>query len=145
MYIQGTKSKKLISYIENVADHLGLFDLPPVIEIDIKKECAAGAGGYCHGDEDSIYIEVARYDNEGKIPQSQLMTNIAHELVHAQQIAQGRLVNVGFIFSRLSNGDRGLSLAWDWEGKRYINTAYDDHPWEHEAYSAEEELYNLFK
>lgn len=145
MDIKGTSSKKLIAYIDRVAEHLSLYNLPAFYEIEIVKECSSGAGGYCHGDEDSIYIELARNDAEGKIPHSQLMINIAHEMVHAKQIAEGRLVNVGFIFNRMPNGNKGLALAWDWEGKRYINTAYDDHPWEHEAYSLEELIYNACK
>ena len=147
MYITGTTSKKLISYIHRLSDHLGLTDLPTLVEVDFRKNCAADAGGYCHGDDNDIQIEIARNDSEGKIPTHIIMQNLAHEFIHAKQIAEGRLVNHGFIFrkNKTSEEDLGLSYKWEWEGKDYIDIPYADHPWEHEAYGQEEEVYNNCK
>jgi hypothetical protein len=147
MTIRGTQSKKLIAYIDRLMDHLGLYDLDTLVQVEIAKECANGAGGYCHGDDNDIQIEVARYDESGKIPADILMQNLAHEFIHAKQIAEGRLVNHGFIFrkNRTSEDDLGLSYKWEWEGKEYIDIPYSDHPWEHEAYALEEQVYNICK
>lgn len=147
MHIKGTTSKKLISYINQLSDHLGLTDSATYVEVEIRRECAAGAGGYCHGDDNDVQIEIARYDAEGKIPTAVLMQNLAHEFIHAKQIAEGRLVNHGFIFRKNKNSenDIGLSYKWLWEGKAYIDVPYSDHPWEHEAYAMEEEVYNACK
>ena len=147
MYIRGTTSKKLIASINRLSDHLGLTDSPTLVEVDIRKKCANDAGGYCHGDDNDIQIEIARYDAEGKIPTAVLMQNLAHEFIHAKQIAEGRLVNHGFIFrkNKTSENDIGLSYKWLWEGKAYIDVPYSDHPWEHEAYALEEEVYNTCK
>lgn len=148
MEIRGTQSKKLIAYIDRVMHYLDLHDVPGIIDINIERECANGAGGYCHGDDNDIQVEVARYDHSGKIPTALLMQNLAHELIHAQQICQGRLVNHGFVLSSNKNktdDDVGLSYKWEWEGKEYIDIPYDDHPWEHEAYALEESVYNACK
>ena len=146
MEIRGTQSKKLIAYIDRVISYLDLHDVPGLIDIDILRECANGAGGYCHGDENHIQIEVARYDHNGKVPTALLMQNIAHEMIHADQICRGRLVNHGFVLNPdKSDAEVGLSYKWEWEGQEYIDIPYDDHPWEHEAYSLEETVYAACK
>lgn len=147
MSVRGTKSKKIIAYIDRLMDHLGLYDFDTLVEVEIRKQCANDAGGYCHGDDNHIQIEVARYDADGKLPTALLMQNLAHEFIHAKQIADGRLVNHGFIFrkNKKNDDDLGLSYKWIWEGKDYIDVPYSDHPWEHEAYALEQEVYNICK
>lgn len=138
--IMGTVDKKLIAYIERVAEHLGLFDMDAFIDVNFEKECAQGAGGYCDGDEEDIAIEIARNDRLGRVPRKNLMINIAHEMIHAQQIASGRLINNGLIMRDVGN-ERELAYAHTWEGERVVNIPYDDQPWEIEAYAREEEVY----
>jgi hypothetical protein len=140
--IKGTVSKRLIAYIERVAEHLGLeYDM---IEVVIKKTCSANAGGYCHGYHDDIQIEIARNDDVGRIPYETLKQNIAHEFIHAQQLVTGRMVNIGLMMS--TDGD---SITFDnkviWEGKDYINEPYDTQPWEIDAYAREESVYKECK
>lgn len=140
MEVFGTKSVKLIEYVDRVANYLGLYDLDAYVEVNIVKECDQGAGGYCHGDDEDIEIEIARYDRCGKLNQKQMMINIAHEMIHALQIASGRLVNTGFIMRDVGN-ERELAYAHTWEGERFVNMPYDDQPWEIEAYAREMEVF----
>jgi len=57
---------------------------------------------------------------------------LAHEMVHAQQLAQGRLVING-----LTDG----KITGEWEGKEFGNIRYTkSNPWEIEAHTREKEL-----
>ena len=138
--VTGTKSRKLHDYIENVALYLGLDKFDTWFELAVVKDCDRGAGGYCHGDDNDIEIEIARNDRCGKIPMEDLMVNIAHEMIHAQQIAEGRLVNDGFCL-RGEGDEQSLAYAHTWEGEKFYNLPYSDQPWELEAYSREREVY----
>ena len=138
--VSGTVSRDLKSYIQRVANYLELDLYDPYYELSIVRSCSQDAGGYCHGDEDEIQIEIARYDGEGKIPLEEMKVNIAHEMIHAQQIASGRLVNDGFMY-RGEGEDRHLVYSHTWEDEVFINLPYSDHPWELEAYSREQEVY----
>lgn len=140
MYIEGTKSVKLINYIERVASYLGLDYSETEVELSIVPKCDQGAGGWCHGDDEEVFIEIARSDRCGHLEMNQIMINIAHEMVHAQQIATGRLVNTGLIMRDVGN-ERELAYAHMWEGERFVNLPYDDQPWEKEAYAREMEVY----
>jgi hypothetical protein len=142
--IEGTTSKKLIAYIERVYDWLGLANYDAFYDVTFTSERLAGnAAGYCCGDEETIVIDIARYDDVGRIPMKDMMINIAHELVHAEQIVSGRLINRGFQFSRKKESKGELVYAWTWEGKRYVNTKYSEQPWEIEAYEMEKKIYEV--
>lgn len=144
--VYGTKSKSLLAYIDRVADYLELDAYDAFYDINIVRDCAGGAGGYCNGDEDIVDIEIARNDSAGKIPMKDMMINIAHEMVHAQQMASGRLINKGFVFrTDETNGDQVLTTKQIFEGKEYIGVEYNDQPWEIEAYKLEKEIYNACK
>jgi len=134
MVINGTQSKKIINYIHNAANFLELYKLDVFIEIDFVKKCDGNAAGYCHGDDYVIYIEIARHDSRGKIPTDLLLINVAHELIHAKQIATGKLMDVGFTKNR--------SPKWKWHGKTLVDIDYNDRPWEKEAYKLEEIVYH---
>jgi hypothetical protein len=138
--VSGTKSNKLISYINRVSSFLNLNIHECHYGLEIIRTCDHQAGGYCYGNNEEIEIEIARVDNAGPIPLKNLMINIAHELVHAQQIASGRLVNRGFLLK-----DNILTYGWIWEGQEYSQISYDKQPWEIEARNLEENIYNLCK
>ena len=141
--LNGTTSKKLTAYIERVIAHLGLEDA--YIELNIQKTCDADAGGYCNGDEEDIEVEIARYDSQGKLPTEMLYTNIAHELIHAQQLYSGRMINQGISLTTDDNGDMAMINVVIWEGKEVTGLPYAEHPWELDAYGREEEVYNKCK
>ena len=142
MIVQGTVNQKLIDYVERVYNYLGLDEFDEcLIDLDFKPRCMGGAGGYCNGDEEEVQVEIARSDAMGRIPMKDLMINIAHELVHAKQMASGRLVNNGFVLKTNDAGEQCMTSKQTFEGVEYIGVAYNDHPWEHEAYGTEEEIY----
>jgi hypothetical protein len=134
--IVGTKSKKLIEYINRASDYLELYNTEALFILEVHKNCASNAGGYCNGDQDSVLIEIAREDAQGKIHLDDMKINIAHELVHAKQISEGRLVNLGFVLK-----GNALIYCWEWKGREYTEIAYEDQPWEIEAYALEKEVY----
>ena len=86
--------------------------------------------------QEFVEIEIAREDAQGKIPLSDMMVIIAHELVHAKQISEGRLINHGFV-----EKEENLLYCWEWEGREFSAIAYEDQPWEIEAYALEKEIY----
>lgn len=139
MYIKGTSNKKLIAYIHRVADLLEL-DTDGV-ELNFVKSFNDGAAGYCDGDQDFVNIDIARHDAAGKIPTKNIMINIAHEMIHASQIQTGRLENSGLVLRTDVAGNKQLDCTWIWEDQEYVNLAYEDRPWEHEAYDLEETVY----
>ena len=144
MIIQGTVNKKLISYVERVYNYLGLDEFEDcLIDLDFVKECVGGAGGYCDGDDETINVEIARQDAVGRIPMKDLMINVAHELVHAKQMASGRLVNKGFVFR--DDNPCVLTTKQIFDGQEYVGVNYKDQPWEIEAYELENVVYEACK
>lgn len=144
MHIEGTEDQKLIDYVERVYFHLGLNIYEDCyFNVDFRPRCDGNAGGFCNGDEEEVFVEIARNDAVGRIPKKELMINIAHELVHAYQIASGRLVNKGFVF-RDDNPDV-LTMKQIFDGVEYVGVAYRDQPWEIEAYDLEEKVYEACK
>lgn len=138
--IFGTKDQKLIDYVERVYNHLGLDEYQDCeFTVDFRPRCDANAGGFCNGDEEEVFVEIARNDAVGRIPKKELMINIAHELVHAYQLASGRLINKGFVF-RDDNPDV-LTTKQIFDGVEYVGVAYRDQPWEIEAYNLEKVIY----
>ena len=146
MIVQGTVNQKLIDYVERVYNYLGLDEYEDCLfDFDFVPRCDANAGGFCNGDEEYVQVELARSDAVGRIPMKDLMINIAHELVHAQQIASGRLVNKGFVFRKNDDGEQVLTLAQIFDGTEYVGVKYKDQPWEIEAYAKEKEIYEACK
>ena len=61
--------------------------------------------------------------------------NLAHEMVHAQQLADGRLV---------INSLDGGKISGEWEGQSYDDLKYSrSNPWEIEAHTREKELHRF--
>ena len=57
------------------------------------------------------------------------ISTLAHELVHAEQYAYGKLSEFDFL----------------WDGVDYTGKSYHEFPWEQEARMFEYILYNLYK
>lgn len=143
--IKGTTDKKLIAYIERVYNYLGLYEYHDCdFAIDFSPRCAANAGGFCNGDDEEVFVEIARSDAVGRIPMQSVKVNIAHELIHAQQIASGRLINKGFVF-RNDTIPHTLTTKQIFDGQEYIGVSYEDQPWEIEAYANEDQVYEACK
>ena len=119
-------------YINAVAVILNLDSHEGDLRIDLMKKCDGDAGGYCYGDAEDIDIEIATHVQGEALDIETIKVNIAHEMIHAQQIASGRL------------NDHGIQIVNDclvkvaeWDGEYHTNTKYEDQPWEIDAYGRE--------
>ena len=109
------------------------------IELDLKltkglyeKEKAYG---YCHiidDDLDKPRQFMIELDTSMKWSFDQILTWLAHEMVHLKQ----------FVRNELCDYETG---SVQWKSKRYVRSPmYDDQPWEREAYRLEGVLYEEF-
>ena len=100
---------------------------------DLKKK--EGAYGYCHIVDDSlakpreIMIEL---DASMRYKFDQILTWLAHEMVHLKQFVRGELCDYE-------------SGRVQWKSRSFGRVHYDDQPWEKEAYRLEGELYEMFE
>lgn len=122
-------------YISAVAEVLDLDKYDSDIRIDLMKKCDGDAGGYCYGDAEDIDIEIATHVQGEALDIETIKTNIAHEMIHAQQIASGRLNDHG-----IQIVDECLVKVSEWDGEYHTNTKYDDQPWEIDAYAREAQV-----
>ena len=134
-----TENSKHENYINSVAAVLNIFDTLTEVEVLFKDKCDGNAGGYCYGDQEEITIEIATQVQGEKLTEESIQRNIAHEMIHAEQIISGRLQDLGLQI--LDAGDsQVLAKVAIWQGETHTNTMYDDQPWEIEAYAREEEV-----
>lgn len=132
-------NEKYSDYIHAVASVLNIFNSLTEITVDVQKKCDSDAGGYCMGDTDEISIEVATHVQGEPLSEETIYKNIAHEMIHAEQIISGRLQDLGLQI--VSTGDdQSLVKVSIWDGETYTNTKYDDQPWEIDAYAREEQV-----
>ena len=142
--IVNSKTNKHIDYIYRIIFELGLDKYEADLEIIFKKKCDNGMAGYCYGDNESVIIEIASQDDMSKFSTKQKMLHLAHEMVHAKQLITGELQSTRE--TKLAIGDQVFNISFTlWKGETFINTPYDDQPWEHEAYAMELSISNLYK
>jgi hypothetical protein len=127
------------NYISAVGAVLNIFDSTTEVELEFSNKLDADAGGYCSGDLEQIDIEIATHVQGEALSVETIQRNIAHEMIHAQQIITGRLEDLGL--QLLQSGDaQTLVKVSIWDGETYTNTKYEDQPWEIDAYAREEEV-----
>ena len=100
-----------------------------------KAKCDLDAGGFCYGEVDDIDIEIATHVQGEELDIETIKINIAHEMVHAQQIASSQLTDHG-----IQIVDECLVKVVEWDGEYHTNTPYDDQPWEIDAYAREAQV-----
>ena len=99
---------------------------------DLKKK--EKAYGYCHIIDDSLSRPrefMIELDASMKYSFDQILTWLAHEMVHLKQFVRGELFDY-------ENG------RVQWKSRTFGRVHYTDQPWEKEAYRLEEELYEMF-
>ena len=131
--VKGTVDKRLIAYMERVYNYL---NLDAIVELTVKPTLRGDAQGYANGDEDVVYIDIARKAEGRKLTRKRIMTNIAHEMIHASQYNTERMVNEGITVK-----DGMLVAVVTWEGTKHVGTPYEEQPWEYEAYTMEDKVY----
>ena len=100
---------------------------------DLKKK--EGAYGFCHIVDDSLAKPrefMIELDTSMKWSFDQILTWLAHEMVHLKQ----------FVRKELWDYETGQV---QWKSRTYSRVHYDDQPWEREAYRLEGELYEMFE
>ena len=100
---------------------------------DLKKK--EGAYGYCHIVDDSLAKPrefMIELDASMRYKFDQILTWLAHEMVHLKQFVRGELCD--YETGRVQ-----------WKSRSFGRVHYDDQPWEKEAYRLEGELYEMFE
>jgi len=93
------------------------------------------AYGFCHIVDDNISKPrefMIELDASMKYSFDQILTWLAHEMVHLKQ----------FVRKELWDYESGRV---QWKTRSYGQVHYDDQPWEKEAYRLEGELYEMFE
>lgn len=99
---------------------------------DLKKK--EEAYGYCHILDDNLNrprefgVEL---DSSMIHPFDQILTWLAHEMVHLKQFVRGELFDYA-------------TGKVQWKSRTYGRVNYNSQPWEREAYRLEGELYEMF-
>ena len=68
-----------------------LYDILPdedrdvFVDIKLTHHADGQAAGYCRGDDEEVYIQIARNSHDVPYTLDELARNLAHELVHAYQ------------------------------------------------------------
>lgn len=127
------------NYINAVGAVLNIFDSTTEIEVEFSNKLDADAGGYCSGDLEQIDIEIATHVQGEALSVETIQRNIAHEMIHAQQIITGRLEDLGLQILQAGDAQTLVKVSI-WDGETYTNTKYEDQPWEIDAYAREEEV-----
>jgi len=82
---------------------------PVDVTINVLTECDEQAGGFCWGDNTEVEIEIARTSHSHEYSRKSILTNLAHELIHAKQFIAGE-----------SSPDKNMeSEAYGWEERLY--------------------------
>ena len=100
---------------------------------DLKKK--EKAYGFCHITDDSLSRPrefMIELDASMKYSFDQILTWLAHEMVHLKQFVRGELCD--YETGRVQ-----------WKTRSFGRVHYDDQPWEKEAYRLEGELYEMFE
>lgn len=134
--IENSPSFALSDYTFRVAEALGVNRLGGYVKVRFEEEDITHFSAEADGTEDRVDLTV-RLD--GEITDDQVKVHIAHEMIHAVQILTGRLIHIGLTWCEDAHG---IVYKHIFDGKEYVNVKYADQPWELEAYSYEEEVYN---
>ena len=144
VWVEGYRSHnlKLISALHNAAIWyctilLGT-RMAKNIELDIKLtrdlKKKEKAYGYCHIIDDDLNKPrqfMIELDASMKYAFDDILTWLAHEMVHLKQFVRGELFD--YETGRVQ-----------WKSKSFGRVHYDDQPWEKEAYRLESQLYEEF-
>lgn len=134
--IENSPSFALSDYTFRVAEALGIDRLGGYVKVKFEEEDITHFLAEVDGTEDRVDLTV-RLD--GQITDDQVKVHIAHEMIHAVQILTGRLIHIGLTWCEDAHA---IVYKHIFDGKEYVNVKYADQPWEIEAYSYEEEVYN---
>ena len=123
-----TNDETIEEFVYTTLYNLGIFDEGFDLNIEMRSKIDKHeTQGLCFGDEDDIDVQISRTMHGERLKWEELLSNLAHELVHVKQHVTGEL-------------DRNHL----WYGKCYKSVDYMDKPWEVEAYSKEKALVDMY-
>ena len=144
LYIEGYRShnKELHRALGSAALYYGGLLLGPrmakniYLDIKLTKDLKKKekAYGYCHIVDDNLNRPrefMIELDASMRYNVEQLLTWLAHEMVHLKQ----------FVRKELCDYETGRV---QWKSRSYGRVQYNDQPWEKEAYRLEDKLYKEF-
>lgn len=134
-------TERFENFIYAACAELDIFNKEGEILFDFVNRIDGKMTGSTIGDDERVEIEIALKDPETgeKLDKEVILQNIAHELVHAKQMLEGRLIDSGLVF--LPAGDcMTLAKKVIWNGQDYTGVPYDQQPWEEEAYALESQV-----
>ena len=91
--------------------------------------CDGQVAGDCYGDQEEVFISIAKQSNGYEYSFNEQMLTLCHELVHAKQFIKGELSEQGFVW-------KGVDFSFIKETK--------NQPWEQEAFDLETKLFDRY-
>lgn len=83
---QVPQKRRLCEYANNIMEYLIPNHMGETsIDVYVKKQLSYEAAGYCHGDDYSVIIELARNSCGEPYTLEEMAVTLGHELVHAKQ------------------------------------------------------------
>ena len=111
------------------------------LEIDVRftKTFEEGAHGFCYrGDDDRHFIVEIDHRLSRTISKEEFIETIVHEMVHVWQGATRKVID------RFRGGYKQMWMCKDGKYRNYLNTKYENQPWEVEAYKLQGPLTKLY-
>jgi len=111
------------------------------LEIDVRftKTFEEGAQGFCYrGDDDRHFIVEIDHRLSRVVSKEEFIETIVHEMVHVWQGATRKVIE------RWRGGYKQMWMCKDGKYRNYLNTKYENQPWEVEAYKLQGPLTKLY-
>lgn len=103
------------------------------VDVHFKGIRKGGADGYCEWIDSNVAPREFKITVERSLGKENIIKTIIHEMVHVKQYAKGELAE------RYKDGHKQL-----WKAVDHSNTKYDDQPWEIEAHTLQDSLYEEY-
>ena len=128
---QIAQKKKIKLYVRKLEIALGINRMwSKIILLNFRKDIH-GLYGNCWGDEKEGYVEIniAKTLYGEPIPFEEIMSTLAHEMVHAKQYFRKELTGYG---------------ETTWKGRNAAGYKYENQPWEKQAHRLEPILHQIW-
>lgn len=132
---QMPQKKRMLNFAYDIMDHFFTERLKRDVDIyiSVSRTFDEGYLGFCDGNRDEVWIDLARSWEGTPLTAREIAQNLAHELVHAKQFIRGEINSTNYNYRR--SGQKAVD---------YTDVSYRKRPWEVEAYGLEEPLTKLY-
>ena len=133
VYLSSNTPKYMSEFAHFACKWLGIDKFRGEIYIDLKQTLEEESFGLCWGDRSICEIQLASRQWGEPVSREDRLRTLAHELTHAHQYLTGHLVP----------GETGeFKSVWLGEEVKYSAEDEDQTPWEQEASTVEERIYD---